>query len=176
MHAILRWGWLVVVAAAACGNLITKTSDRRGGHQEGRVEPPDAPKPTAPPPLPLRLRLEAPATVAAGASSVPLRLVLANTGPNPLTRVMRPQGSTYDFKVTRDDGTMVWRRLEGVGVPDKAIQYRLEPGDTLAFDEMWELRDNRGGRVRAGVYRIEGRVLADPADWTAESRTLAVSR
>jgi len=111
-------------------------------------------------PRPLALRVVAPAEVRSGAVAA-LELVVTNSASDPL-----PQSFTgrpaHDFTVTRPDGTHVWRWSHDAVVQDILEQRTLGPGERLRLPGEWDLKDDGGAPVPAGVYLVRGLLRTDP--------------
>lgn len=124
---------------------------------------------------PLSLRLEAPSEVRAG-ESVPLRLVLVNPGPEPVTVDLGGDPTAFDFLIVASDGTAVWRRLEGVAVEDILVPRTVDPDSSIRFTATWPQRDNDGRQVGPGGYRVTGilPVVGTPGGWVTEAQTVVV--
>jgi hypothetical protein len=115
---------------------------------------------TATPAESLRLETEVPAEVRVG-EPVPVTLRATNTGTSPLELSLMGRSVTFDVTVSRPDGAVVWRRLEGQTVP-AILQLRiLAPGETLELRHEWDQRGTRGQPVRAGMYVVRGALLTD---------------
>ena len=113
------------------------------------------------------LELAVPAEVPAG-HPVPIVLRVRNTVDAARDLALQGRPTAYDVIVTRRDGTIVWRRLEGK-VIQSILQLRtLEAGESLEFRHSWNQRSNSGERVPPGEYLVTG-VL--PTDSPAELRS-----
>ena len=92
--------------------------------------------------------------------SVSIVLRLVNDGSVPVDVPLQGRPVAFDVSVTRPDGSLVWRRLEGE-VVTAILQLRSVPaGDTLVFQANWDQRDARRpagatGRVsRHGIRAV----------------------
>jgi hypothetical protein len=63
--------------------------------------------------------------------------------------------------VSREDGALVWRRLEGEVVPAILRLEQLAPGAELALEAIWDGRDQAGRVLPPGSYSLRGEVLTD---------------
>jgi hypothetical protein len=105
--------------------------------------------------------LEVPASVHLG-ERVPLKLTVENVTEAPVEFGITGREDTnylgsYDFVVTADAGSEVWRwlaTLEAVELPLSHV--KLEPGEQLRFEQEWPQADNRGRAVEPGTYMIHG--------------------
>jgi hypothetical protein len=108
----------------------------------------------------LRLRLVAPNEIRAG-ETLPLTLRAENTADRPLDLYLRGRSIAFDVIVTRADGAVVWRRLEGEIIP-AIIQLRtLAPREVMELRADWNQRTSRGRQVGAGLYSVRGVLLTD---------------
>ena len=128
-----------------------------------------------PPPAPLVLHVHLPQLVPAG-MTIPFRITLGNNGLQPVTVELGGRPIAFDLVVHADDGTMVWRRLEGVPVEAVLVTRVLAPGEVLTFEGHWDQRDLRGRPVRAGSYRVRGvlPVPTAPSGWGSTARQVTV--
>jgi hypothetical protein len=108
----------------------------------------------------IAFRVHAPTSVHAG-EPVPIELVLTNRTERPITLYLQGRPLAFDVTVTREDGRLVWRRLEGQ--VDSAIQAvrALAPAESLTFEVVWDGRLPGGAPIPAGQYRITGSVPTD---------------
>ena len=97
---------------------------------------------------------------------------LSNTGNAARDLALQGRPSAYDVIVTRRDGAIVWRRLEGEVIQSILRLQTLAPGESLEFRQSWNQRDNSGQRVPPGEYFVTGVLPTDPP---AEVRTQAVA-
>jgi hypothetical protein len=104
---------------------------------------------------PLDLRLEAPSRTRSGVH-VPLRLVLSNPTPRPITIDLGGMPTAFDFVVHTVDGVEIWRRLEGTNIRDVLAPRTVEPGGSIRYTAIWPQRDDEGRPVRPGLYRVVG--------------------
>jgi hypothetical protein len=121
---------------------------------------------------PAEFRLHAPERAAAG-SVVPLRLVLANRGAEPLEVGM--QGEEFDVVITALDGTVVWEALYGLDLSARLVIAIVEPDDSLNWRTEWRQRDTRGRRVPPGSYLARGVLLGKVAGQSGFAATPAVT-
>jgi hypothetical protein len=128
-------------------------------------------------PVPLELRLEFPAQVRVR-QPVPMRLVLVNRGDRPVAVELGGEPIAFDLVVVDANGAEVWRRLEGVAIPDILQVRTLAPGGELEFTETWRQQTSRGATVTAGTYRVRGLLpaVASPGGWATAFQTLTISR
>ncbi len=118
----------------------------------------------------MTLQIVLPATVRSG-EAVPITLRLTNTSREPVTAYLQGRPVAFDVIVSRHDGTVVWRRLEGA-VVSAILQVRtLAPGEVLEFSDTWSQQSNLGESVGPGEYLVTGVLPTDPP---AELRTQSV--
>jgi hypothetical protein len=117
------------------------------------------------------LQIVLPVTVRSG-EAVPITLRLTNTNRKPATAYLQGRPVAFDVIVSRHDGSVVWRRLEGA-VVTAVLQVRsLAPGAVLEFHDTWPQRTNLGAAVEPGEYLVTAVLPTDPP---AELRTRPVS-
>ena len=66
----------------------------------------------------------------------------------------RPVG--FDIAIETDDGTEVWRRLDGEAVASALMLVTLQPGEARDFTERWLQQDRAGDPVTPGRYVVRG--------------------
>jgi hypothetical protein len=108
----------------------------------------------------LRLSIQIPHEVRARAT-VPVEVRVENTTDRPLDLYLRGRTIAFDVVVTRADGTVAWRRLEGEIIPAIIQVKTLAPREVLELNTEWNQRTNRGRRVAAGLYSVRGILLTD---------------
>lgn len=149
-----------------------QAASERSPAEAGGEEMPIA---TEPPP-PLELSLDAPEEMAAG-EPIPFRLTLRNGGDDPIQVELGGEPITFDLVVTReDDGTEVWRRMEGFAVEDILKIVTVPPGDSVVFADVWSSIGNDRQWAAPGRYRLRGilPVVGTPEGWTTEERPLVI--
>ena len=111
----------------------------------------------------LRLQLVAPGRMGAG-DPVPIVIVAENVGREPLELYLRGRTIAFDITAERQDGTVVWRRLEGA-VTQAILQLRvLQSGERLELADEWNQVDNAGRPVEPGSYDLTGMLLTEGPD------------
>lgn len=106
------------------------------------------------------VKLDVPREVQAG-DAVPMTLRVTNTTDRPLTLRLRGRPIAFDLVVSREDGSIVWRRLEGAMIA-MVLQVRtLGPGETLQLEDIWQQQSARGSRVSSGDYTVTAALLTD---------------
>ena len=108
----------------------------------------------------LQLRLDLPSEARLGAT-VPITLRVENASDRSLTLYLRGRTIAFDVIVERDDGRVVWRRLEGDVVPAIVAVRTLGPREVMELHARWDQRTNRRRRVAAGLYSVRGALLTD---------------
>jgi hypothetical protein len=110
---------------------------------------------------PMRLDIAVPPEVRRG-DSVPIVLRLIYDGATQVEVPLQGRPVAFDVKITRPDGALVWRRLEGETVT-AILQLRVLPaGDTLVFHGSWDQRDVGGAHLAPGGLIVRGVVAYDP--------------
>jgi len=115
----------------------------------------------------LRFTLVAPDSVRAG-ERVPIVLRLTNVSGRPVEAHFLGRTIAFDIVIASEDGTILWRRLEGAVVPGILQVKVLAPGQTLEFKDAWRQRTNAGAPVAPGTYVVRGLL---PGDDPAPRRT-----
>ena len=108
----------------------------------------------------LRLWLEVPERARAG-TVVPIRLWIENVSGRVLDLYLRGRSLTFDVVVTRTDGSIVWRRLEGEIIPAIVRIEALGPGQRLEARAEWDQRSSTGVPAGPGAYTLTGHVLTE---------------
>jgi hypothetical protein len=118
----------------------------------------------------MTIDIRLPAEVCRG-DKVAITLRVTNTSGKPLTLYLQGRPVAFDVIISRRDGTLVWRRLEGA-VISAVLQVRsLAPGEVMEFSDSWSQRTNLGAAVEPGEYLVTGVLPTDPP---AELRTQPV--
>ncbi|MGH7630262.1 MAG: BsuPI-related putative proteinase inhibitor [Gemmatimonadales bacterium] len=108
----------------------------------------------------MRFDIAAPSEVRRG-EPVPVTLRVTNTAERPLTIYLQGRPTAFDIIVKNEAGAVVWRRLEGQTITAILGVRTLEPGQTLAFEDLWPQRDGAGRAVPPGLYEISGALPTD---------------
>jgi intracellular proteinase inhibitor BsuPI len=108
----------------------------------------------------IAFRVHAPPSVHAG-EPIPIELVLTNRTERPITIYLQGRPLAFDVSVTREDGRVVWRRLEGKVVSAILAVRTLAPAESLTFEAVWDGRLPGGAAVPPGRYRIAGSLPTD---------------
>lgn len=121
----------------------------------------------------LTIALDAPATLSAGRSdSITIRLT--NRTDRTLDLSLRGRDITFDLIVSREDGTVIWRRLEGEVVPAILRLEQLAPRAELVLEATWDGRDQAGRPLPPGNYGLRGEVLTETAPLVTPERRLRI--
>jgi len=92
---------------------------------------------------------------------VSITLRVQNITERPLDLYLRGRTIAFDIVVTREDGSVAWRRLQDEIIP-AIIQLRtLAPGETLELRAEWNQRANTGDQVGPGTYMVQSFLLTD---------------
>jgi hypothetical protein len=128
-------------------------------------------------PEPLHLGLEMPPEVAVD-QPVRLRLVLENTGDFPIEVGLAASSEAFDIVVETPEGTVVWRRLEGVVIPAVLRLRTLQPGQAIGFVDTWQQTTNDGRAVPTGSYQVRGElpIAGGTQGWTTKEGTIQIAR
>ena len=110
----------------------------------------------------IRLRLDVPSQAVIG-RPVPVTLLVENAGERTTDLHLLGREAAFDVVVSRSDGTVVWRRLEGEIIPAILQLKTLAPGEVLELHALWPQRTNRGRRVEAGLYSVRALLPTDDA-------------
>jgi hypothetical protein len=108
----------------------------------------------------IAFRVHAPASVHAG-EPIAIELVLTNRTERPITLYLQGRPLAFDVTVAREDGHVVWRRLEGQVVSAILAVRALAPAESLTFQAVWDGRLPDGATIPPGRYRITGSLPTD---------------
>ena len=133
---------------------------QRSAASDGRVNTPEDSSVTAGQADSLRFEIEIPPAARTG-EPVPITLRVRNLGKRPRELNLAGRPTAFDVTVTRTDGSVVWRRLEGATIPGILGIQVLEPGGMLEFKDTWDQRTQRGEQAGPGWYTVEGALLTD---------------
>jgi hypothetical protein len=92
---------------------------------------------------------------------VPIVLRLTNRTERPLDLTLQGRPLAFDVTVTNQEGSVIWRRLEGAVVPSILALRTLKPAESLTFEATWDGRDRRGRAVPPGRYLVAGALPTD---------------
>jgi hypothetical protein len=105
-------------------------------------------------------RVHAPTSVHAG-EPVPIELVLTNRTERRLALSLQGRPLAFDITVRREEGAVVWRRLEGQVVSAVLALRELAPADSLTFEAVWDGRMADGRPAPPGRYQVVGSLPTD---------------
>ena len=108
----------------------------------------------------LRIRLQLPASVRRG-EDVPITLVVENLSDRRLDLHLLGRTIAFDLVVSRDDGTEVWRRMQGAVVPMILRLEPLEAGTAMELPGSWPVRSNDGSLAPPGEYTVRGELFTE---------------
>jgi hypothetical protein len=111
----------------------------------------------------LRVSADAPAEVRVG-EPVPITLRLENVGDRPLDLYLRGRTIAFDVVVRRDDGSVVWQRLEGEIIPAIIQQVSIGARETFELRTEWDQRTGTGLPVESGRYFVQALLPTDEQD------------
>ena len=143
------FAFAVLVTISACQQTESMTSS--GPQTTGNPQSPS-----------LALRLDAPKETPA-AAAIPLKLTLRNTGTEP-AQVMLGGRPPHDFVITSADGARTWRWSDGNAAQMILEMRPLKPGEQIAYDVEWVVKDRDGRSPPPGGYLIKGVLNMDPPD------------
>ena len=103
--------------------------------------------------MPLDFTASAPRSARVG-QPVPIVLRLTNVSDHPVDAHFLGRTIAFDIVISREDGTVVWRRLQGK-VTQGILQLRtLQPREHLEWRDTWRPREH-------GTYVIRGELPSD---------------
>jgi hypothetical protein len=83
--------------------------------------------------------------------------------------------TTFSFRVTREDGELVWDRLDQLGFALTVLKWKtLAPGEELRFSDSWNLRDMGGALVKPGNYVVQAVLNTKEEEGLTTSRQILV--
>lgn len=110
----------------------------------------------------LALQLDAPAQARVG-TTLRLKLTLTNTTKQQV-QVMLGGRPPYDFVLTSADGAKTWRWSADTAVQMILETRTLKPGEELAYEAEWLVKDRSGDLPSPGRYLLRGVLNMDPPD------------
>jgi hypothetical protein len=97
-------------------------------------------------------------------------------GKKPLELHLTGRPIAFDVTITRADGSVVWRRLEGQTIPAILRIELLPAGGVMELAGTWDQRTNAGEPTGPGIYRVQGTLLTDaPAPLETSPALLRIS-
>jgi len=108
----------------------------------------------------IAFRVHAPSSVHPG-EPVPIELVLTNRTERSLTLRLEGRPIAFEVTVSREDGTVVWRRSPGANEPHVAEERVLAPAESLTLEVVWDGRLADGRVPAPGRYHITGSMPTD---------------
>ena len=93
--------------------------------------------------------------------STPITLRVTNPAAHAIDVYMRGRSPTFDVIIARDDGAIVWRRLQNEIIPAIALVQSFKPFEQLELSAQWNGRDNAGALVDPGKYSARGLLLVE---------------
>ena len=94
--------------------------------------------------------------------AVTIVLTVRNNGSDPATLYLRGRPIAFEITVVRQNGEIIWRRLENQIVDASLQLLELAPGDSFELTDYWNQVASSGKRIPAGVYLVEGEVPTQP--------------
>ena len=108
---------------------------------------------------------------------VPIVLRLTNKTERTLTLALQGRPIAFDVVIAREDGALVWRRLEGEVVTAILAVRTLAPAESLVFEARWNGRDRSGAVASPGRYTVTGILPTDqPAGLSTRATPLTLRR
>ena len=89
---------------------------------------------------------------------------------------MRGRSPTFDVIIARDDGAIVWRRLQNEIIPAIALVQFLKAAGQLELSAEWDGRDNKGSLVSPGNYFARALLLVEGTPLESAPVPFTVSR
>ena len=89
---------------------------------------------------------------------------------------MRGRSPTFDVIIARDDGAIVWRRLQNEIIPAIALVQFLKAAGQLELSAEWDGRDNKGSLVSPGNYSARALLLVEGTPLESAPVPFTVSR
>lgn len=123
----------------------------------------------------LRLELDVPAEARVGLP-LPITLRVENAGDRPIDLYLRGRTIAFDIVVRREDGEVVWRRLEHEVIPAILRLETLAPRQVLELHTEWNLETGTGSPVPPGSYVVQGTLLTEGPELSTPLVTLRVNR
>ena len=89
---------------------------------------------------------------------------------------MRGRSPTFDVIIARDDGGIVWHRLQNEIIPAIALVQFLKAAGQLELSAEWDGRDNKGSLVSPGNYSARALLLVEGTPLESAPVPFTVSR
>lgn len=93
---------------------------------------------------------------------IKLTIKARNDGQRPVILPL-PTAKQYDFTVRNKDGEMVWQWSNGKFFINMLQSMIFALREEKVYTQDWNMKDNSGRTVPAGIYTIEGFVATNPA-------------
>jgi hypothetical protein len=106
------------------------------------------------------------------AQPVRITLRLTNVTDHPAAVYLVGRAIAFDIVIAREDGPVVWRRLEGATVASILQVRTLQPRETMELSDVWPQRESDGTPVAPGTYDVWGLL---PSDAPEPRRTATVN-
>ena len=108
---------------------------------------------------------------------MPLVFRVTNSGNESVTLYLMGRTPAADFRISDEDGRIIWSRLHGQTVLGALRLYPLGAGEALAFRHVWNGRSDSGGVVPPGKYAIRGVLLTDELEgWASPPAGIHIER
>ena len=108
----------------------------------------------------LEVSLALPGVIRTG-QTVRFTLRVRNIASHPLGLYLLGPTPTMDVQVSRADGGLVWRRLEGAVIPAILRVRTLSPGEGFEVSAEWDQRTTAGAATGPGDYVATGLLLVE---------------
>ena len=92
---------------------------------------------------------------------MPFVFSVRNPTEHAIDLILRGRTSTFDVIVARDDGKIVWRRLENEIIPAIIRVVTLAPADGIELSTVWDQRTPKDEYAEAGIYVARGLLLVE---------------
>jgi hypothetical protein len=149
---------LGALSLVACGCRLEPPN--RSTSADRQAKPPEDSSVTAGQTDFLRFDIDVPPAARIG-EPVPIVLRARNLGKAPQELHLTGRPIAFDVTISRADGSVVWRRLEGETIPAILRIQVLAPGEVLEFEDTWDQHTDSGEQADPGLYTVQGALLTD---------------
>jgi len=92
---------------------------------------------------------------------VPFVFSVRNPTEHAIDLILRGRTATFDIIVARDDGVIVWRKLEDEIIPAILRVRTIAPAERFELTTAWNQRTGNDEYAEAGIYVAHGLLLVE---------------
>jgi hypothetical protein len=117
--------------------------------------------------------IEAPEFIEQG-SPLEYSVVVENEAAVPIEFHLQGRDIVHDLAVVAEDGSTIWRRLEGQSLQAILRIETLAPRQKIVIGDYWDGRDREGAHVQPGSYTLQALLPTDDVPLVSRDRVLRV--